>query len=292
MIKSMTGYSRGSGTSGTIKISIELKSVNNRYLDCSIKIPRIYIAAEEKLKALVQKYVERGKVDVFVTIDASEAASVTIKVNHPAAEAYLNALAETSEKYEIPNKINALDLMRFPDIIMVEKGEADTEALFADLAITLEAALKDFNKMRILEGERLVDDINRRLDEIERLTALIEEQSPKSVEEYRNKLLTKMTDVLQNTNIDESRILLEAAIFADKVAVNEEIVRLKSHVKQLRTLLLSKEPVGRKIDFLVQELNREGNTIGSKGNDISITGFVIDLKSEIEKIREQAQNIE
>ena len=292
MIKSMTGYSRGSGASGTIKISLELKSVNNRYLDCSIKIPRIYIAAEEKLKALVQKYVERGKVDVFVTIDTSASSEATIRVNTPVIEAYLNALSETAEKYSLPNKPNAIDLMKFPDAIMVEKGEEDTEALFADLAATLEAALKDFNKMRLLEGERLFDDISGRLDEIERLTGMIEAQSPKSVEEYRNKLLAKMTEVLQNTNIDESRILLEAAIFADKVAVNEEIVRLKSHVKQLRTLLLSKEPVGRKIDFLVQELNREANTIGSKGNDISITGFVIDLKSEIEKIREQAQNIE
>ena len=292
MIRSMTGYSRGSGESGRIKISLELKSVNSRYLDCSIKISRMYIAAEEKLKALVQKYVVRGKVDVFVTIDASESADMTIKLNHPAVEAYMNALSETAEKYGLTNKLNALDVIRFPDIIMVEKGETDTEALFEDLTAILEEALKDFNNMRALEGERLVDDINRRLNEIERLTDIIEEQSPKSVEEYRNKLLAKMTEMLQNTNIDESRILMEAAIFADKVAVNEEIVRLKSHVKQLRTLLLSEESVGRKIDFLVQELNREANTIGSKGNDVSVTGLVIDLKSEIEKIREQAQNIE
>lgn len=292
MVKSMTGYGCAKGESGKIGISIELRSVNNRFLDCSIRIPRVYTAIEDALKALVQKHISRGKVDVFVTLDTSAADDVVIEVNQPVAASYMKALEELSKLYGVKNDVTALSLSRFQDVLRIEKSEADTDALSADLCNVLEEALCGYDTMRATEGEKLYNDISSRLDEIERLTALAEERSPVTVKAYREKHYNRMREVLQNTDFDENRILLEAAVFADKVAVNEEIVRLRSHVAQLREMLLADEPVGRKIDFLIQELNREANTLGSKGNDSEMARIVIDLKAEIEKIREQVQNIE
>ena len=292
MIKSMTGYGGAKGASGKLEISIEIKSVNNRYLDCSIKQPRVFSAFEESLKSAVQKHISRGKVDVYVTVDSSKADDVAIKVNRPLAEAYLAALKTLSDEYGLKGIVGAMELTRFPDVLAAEKREADPEQLCEDICAILEQALRGFNEMRAREGDKLLCDITERLDEIERLTALIEEISPRSVAEYRKKLETRMQEVLQNTEIDEQRILMEAAIFSDRVAINEETVRLRSHIGQLREMLVNREPVGRKIDFLVQEFNREANTIGSKGNDAEMSRVIVDMKAEIEKIREQAQNIE
>jgi uncharacterized protein (TIGR00255 family) len=230
--------------------------------------------------------------DIYVTIDASKADDVCISVNRPLAEAYVAALNQLSDEYAVRNDVTAVTLARFPDVLMVEKKETDTEALKRDLCQVLECALQDFDAMRAREGEKLYADITARLDEIERLTDKAEERSPKTVADYRAKLERRMMDVLQNTELDESRILMEAALFADRVAINEEIVRLRSHICQLRDMLTSSEAVGRKIDFLIQELNRETNTIGSKGNDTEMAQIVVDLKAEIEKIREQIQNVE
>lgn len=292
MVKSMTGYGCAKGESGKIGISIELRSVNNRFLDCNIRIPRVYTAVEDALKAIVQKHISRGKVDVYVTLDTSKADDVIIEVNQPVAASYMKAVEELSKLYGVKNDITAMSLSRFQDVLRIEKAETNTDELSKDLCSILEEALCGYDKMREIEGEKLYDDITCRLNEIERLTALAEERSPVTVKVYHDKLKARITEVLQNTDIDENRILLEAAIFADKVAVNEEIVRLRSHVSQLRDMLLSDEPVGRKIDFLIQELNREANTLGSKGNDSEMARIVIDLKAEIEKIREQVQNIE
>jgi len=292
MIKSMTGYGGAKGASGKLEITVEVKSVNNRYLDCNIKLPRVFNAIEETMKAKVQGVISRGKVDVYISIDSSNADEIEIKINRPLVEAYVTALRTIAAENELSGDIRVSDLTRFPDLLQAEKREVDSEKIAADVSAILEAALADFNEMRKREGEKHNRDISARLDEIERLTALLEEQSPKSVEEYKKKLEARMQEVLQTTNIDESRILTEAAIFADRVSINEETVRLRSHISQLKELISSSEPVGRKMDFLVQEFNREANTIGSKGNDTGMSKIIVDLKSEIEKIREQAQNIE
>lgn len=292
MVKSMTGYGSAKGVSSAIEIAIELKSVNNRYLDCNIRMPRVYSAIEETLKASVTRSISRGKVDVFINVDSSKADNVTVRINKPVADAYMTVLRTLSDEYGLTSGVSAIEFARFPDVLQLEKSETDSDALANDICAVLEEALGEFDKMRTREGENLASDITQRLNEIERLTKKAEESSPKSVSEYRAKLEAKMAEVLQNKEIDASRILMEAAIFADRVAINEETVRLKSHIEQLRSMLQSREPVGRKLDFMIQELNREANTIGSKGNDVEMARIVVDLKAEIEKIREQAQNIE
>jgi len=292
MIKSMTGYGGAKGASGKIDITVEIKSVNNRYHDCTIKIPRVFISFEESLKSVIQGHISRGKVDVFVTVDSSKADDVEIRLNRPLAEAYLSTLRAMTSEYGLGGGLSAIDLARFPDVLQAEKREADAEQLCADITAVLEDALTGFDEMRAREGEKLYHDILSRLDAIEKLTVMAEEISPRSVAEYRKKLEARMQEILQAAGIDEARILTEAAIFADRVSINEETVRLRSHIAQLRDMLQSGEPVGRKIDFLVQEFNREANTIGSKGNDAELSRLVVDLKAEIEKIREQAQNIE
>jgi len=292
MIKSMTGYGAAKGTSGKLEIAVEVKSVNNRYLDSTIKLPRVFNSIEETLKAIVTGAISRGKVDVYVSIDSSKADNVDIKINMPLVKAYVAAMRTIAWENELNNDIRVADLTRFPDIMQAEKREIDSEELCADVASVLRDALADLNNMRIREGETLCRDIAARLDEIDRLTSAAEELSPRSIEEYRKKLEARMKEVLQGTNIDEARILTEAALFADRVAISEETVRLKSHIAQLREMIQSDEPVGRKIDFLVQEFNREANTIGSKSNDTGMSKVIVDLKAEIEKIREQAQNIE
>ena len=292
MIKSMTGYGSASGVSGKLEISIEIKSVNNRFLDCSVKMPRVYYPLEETLKSIVQSRISRGKVDVYITIDSSAADNIEIKINRPLADAYINALKGLAASHNLSDNINVVDIAKFPEILLVEKQETDFEQLSADLRVITGEALDSFNDMRMREGSRLSSDIIARIDEIERLTALVEDASPRSVAEYRSKLEARMQDVLQTADLDKSRILTEAALFAERTAINEETVRLRSHMSQLRDMLGSSEPVGRKMDFLVQEFNREANTIGSKGNDAEMAKIVVDMKSEIEKIREQAQNVE
>lgn len=292
MVKSMTGYGRARETLDHRDITVEIRSVNNRYLDCNIKLPRIYSFAEDAVKQRVQKAVSRGKVDIYFTIDATAADTAVVTVNQGLAAGYLKALNELKDSFGLEETITASTLARFPDVLTVTKADEDLETVKADLCQVLEEALEAYNAMRAVEGQKLAEDIGGRLDTIEALTAKVEERSPQTVAEYRQKLEARMQEVLNSTTIDESRILTEAAIFADKVAVDEETVRLRSHVSQLRTMLESDEPMGRKMDFLIQEVNRESNTIGSKCNDLSIAQVAVNLKAEVEKIREQVQNIE
>ena len=293
MIKSMTGYGRARPELHKRDITVEVRSVNNRYLDCAVKMPRIYAFAEDAVKQCVQKAVSRGKVDVFITVDASAADVAKVAVNRELAAQYaaaLNALAEVCGPTAY--KITPDQLARFPDVLTVTKADEDLETVSEDLCAVLEEALAAFNAMRATEGGKLAEDIRNRLDNILSYTGQVEQRSPETVAEYRRKLTAKMQEVLQSTTVDEQRILTEAAIYADKVAVDEETVRLRSHVSQLRTMLESDEPMGRKMDFLIQEVNRESNTIGSKCGDVEIAQVVVGLKAEVEKMREQVQKVE
>lgn len=292
MVKSMTGYGRARQERNGRNITVEVRSVNNRYLDCTVKMPRAYIFAEDAMKALVQMYISRGKVDVFVTVDAVTADQTVVQVNEPLARSYYQALSRLREMFSLEDELSASTLARFPDVLAVTKAEEDLEMISADICAVLEEALTAHRQMRSVEGEKLFSDIAGRADTIESVVAKVEERSPQTVSEYRARLEAKMREVLQSTTIDESRILTEAAIFADKIAVDEETVRLRSHLSQLRTMLSGDEPVGRKLDFLIQEVNRECNTIGSKCNDLTIARDVVNMKAEVEKIREQVQNIE
>ena len=292
MIRSMTGYGSAKGSCRGMELSVELKSVNNRYLDCAVRLPRGFLFAEEAVKSRVQAHISRGKVDVFVSIDAAGADDVLVRVNESLAAGYVSAIRQLSETFSLESSLSALALGRMPDVLTVEKQDADAETVTAAISETVERALLAYDEMRAREGAKLRDDISSRLDTIESYVAEIERRSPETVREYRERLYRKMTEVLQNTALDEQRILLEAGIFADKVAVDEETVRLRSHLAQMRGMLAEGSPIGRKMDFLVQEFNRESNTIGSKCSDSAITKIVIELKSEIEKIREQIQNIE
>ena len=294
MIRSMTGYGRGEIQREGLTLTVELRAVNNRYLDCTVKMPRAYLFAEDAMKKRVQEKVNRGKVDVFVSMAQAAGDDQKVTVNEPLAKEYIEALKtlwQLGEGY-LKDENYTTAVARFPDVLTVEKKEEDPEAVKEQLLETLDLALADFNAMREREGQRLREDILGRGETIRSLVARVEEQSPQTVAAYRERLEAKIKETLQNTQIDESRILTEAAIFADKVAVDEETVRLRSHLDQLAELLGSDGGVGRKLDFLIQEFNREANTIGSKCSDIAITKVVVDMKAEIEKIREQAQNIE
>ena len=279
MVKSMTGYGRARQERNGRSITVEVRSVNNRYLDCTVKMPRAYIFAEDAMKALVQKSISRGKVDVFVTMDAVEADQTVVQVNEALARSYYEALSRLQEMFVLSNDLSPVALAKFPDVLTVTKAEEDLEMISADICAVLEEALAAHRQMRSVEGEKLCEDIAGRADTIEAVVAKVEERSPQTVAEYRARLEAKMREVLQSTTIDESRILTEAAIFAD-------------HLAQLRTMLAGEEPVGRKLDFLIQEVNRECNTIGSKCNDLTIARDVVNMKAEVEKIREQVQNIE
>ena len=293
MIKSMTGYGRARQMLHKRDITVEVRSVNNRYLDCTVKMPRMYTFAEDAIKGCVQKAISRGKVDVFITVDASAADVAKVTVNRELAAGYVSALRELAEVCGSENfQVGPETLSRFPDVLTVTKADEDLESVSADLCAVLEEALAAYNTMRAVEGAKLAEDIGNRLTAIETYTGQVEERSPQTVAEYRAKLTARMQEVLQSTTIDAQRILTEAAIYADKVAVDEETVRLRSHVAQLRTMLLSDEPMGRKMDFLIQEVKRESNTIGSKCNDVAIAQVVVNLKAEVEKMREQVQNIE
>ena len=292
MIKSMTGYGNAKAVREGLELTIELKSVNNRFLDTSVRMPRAYMFAEEAVKAAVQRHISRGKVDVFVTIDSSQADDVVVKVNEPLLKGYLEAITHASEAFGLPNDATALSLCRMPDVLSVEKKEVNQEAMAQAIQDVMEQALTEYDAMRATEGEKLREDIASRVETIERMVGMVEEESPKTVADYTARLEQKMRDVLEGANIDENRILAEAALFADKVAVDEETVRLRSHISQMKEMIASDGPVGRKLDFLVQEMNRETNTIGSKCQRAAIAHVVVDIKAEIEKIREQIQNIE
>ena len=292
MVKSMTGYGRAREMRNGRDITVEVRSVNNRYLDCTVKMPRAYIFAEDRMKARVQQAISRGKVDVFVTIDASAADEAVVAVNEPLARGYYEALTRLKTMFSLPGEVTPEVLAKFPDVLAVTKAEEDVEAIAADICAVLDDALAAYNDMRAVEGEKLAADVAGRVTTIETVVSKVEERSPQTVAAYRQRLEAKMQEVLQSTTIDESRILTEAAIFADKIAVDEETVRLRSHIAQLRAMLASDEPVGRKLDFLIQEVNRECNTIGSKCSDLTIAQDVVNMKAEVEKIREQVQNME
>ena len=292
MIKSMTGYGRAREVLNKRDITVEVRSVNNRYLDCTVKMPRMYAFAEDTVKQHVQKAISRGKVDVFIIVDASAADVAKVTVNREVAAQYAAALHELAEVCGTESHVTPETLSRFPDVLTVTKADEDLETVSADLCVVLDKALAAYNEMRAVEGAKLAEDIGNRLVFIENYTSQVEERSPQTVAEYRAKLTARMQEVLQSTTIDQQRILTEAAIYADKVAVDEETVRLRSHVAQLRTMLTSDEPMGRKMDFLIQEVNRESNTIGSKCNDVAIAQVVVGLKAEVEKMREQVQNVE
>ena len=292
MVKSMTGYGRARETLNGRDITVEVRSVNNRYLDCTVKVPRTYIFVEDAVKARVQKAVSRGKVDVFITIDATAADETVVAVNEPLAQGYYEALTKLKDMFSLEGELSAAVLAKFPDVLTVTKAEEDLESVSSDICAVLDEALNAYNAMRTVEGGKLSEDIAGRAATIETVVGKVEERSPRTVAAYREKLTARMQEVLQSTAIDESRILTEAAIFADKIAVDEETVRLRSHIAQLRTMLESDQPIGRKLDFLIQEVNRECNTIGSKCNDLTIAQDVVNMKAEVEKIREQVQNIE
>lgn len=292
MIKSMTGYGSAKGAAEDLEITVEVKSVNNRYLDTSVRMPRSFLFAEDAVKSAVQRHISRGKVDMFVSVDASAADNMTVKINEPLLRGYLEAIRHISDSYDLENDLTAVSVSRFPDILTVEKKDLDADSISAGITAVAEKALDDFDAMRLREGEKLCSDVLSRLETIEALVSTVEREAPKTVEEYRNRLREKMAELLGAAGIDENRILSEAAVFADHIAVDEETVRLRSHISQLRTMLSGRSPIGRKIDFLIQEFNREANTIGSKCQNSDIAHVVVDLKSEIEKIREQIQNIE
>ena len=292
MIKSMTGYGRAQGSFSGGEILVEIKSVNNRYLDCGVKLPRVYAFAEEAIKGLVQHTISRGKVDVFINISSAGAQNVRITLNAPVVEGYLAALRQIAGDYDVRDDISVSALARFNDVFLVEKQEEDEKEVQEALCAVVSEALAAFDAMRTAEGEALKQDLLQKSQEILELVSKVEARSPVTVAAYRERLMGKMREVLENTAIDEARIIQEAAIYADKVAVDEETVRLRSHVEQLRTMLREGGVIGRKLDFLMQEMNREANTIGSKGNDVEQARNVVDIKSCLEKIREQIQNIE
>lgn len=292
MVKSMTGYGRCEETVGGRHITVELKSVNHKYFEFSPRVTRGYGFLEDKLKSYVQSRVARGKIDLFLSIETLEDADVVVSVNHSLAAGYIAALREITERYKLPDTVTVNSLSRYSDIFSVHKAPEDEEAIWAAVQPVAEKAVDAFIAMRETEGRRLYEDVMARAAVILELVGKIEARSPETVKAYRERLEMKLREVLSDTAIDEQRILTEAAIFADKVAVDEETVRLRSHFEQLKSLLGAEEPSGRKMDFLVQEMNRETNTIGSKASDSQIAYMVVDIKAEIEKIREQIQNIE
>ncbi len=289
---SMTGYGSAKGSVEGQEITVELKSVNNRYLDCSVRLPRNFLFAEDTVKQAVSAGVSRGKVDVFVSAQASQDSGTVVSVNEELARGYRDAVARIAETLGLESGLNAFSLARFPDVLTVERRELDKDKAAAALSKITAKAVEEFNAMREREGERLRRDMLGKLETIEGLVSVVEERSPQTVKEYRERLEARLRDILADRSLDEQRVITEAAIFADRTAVDEETVRLRSHIAQFRTMLEEGSPIGRKMDFLVQEFNRESNTIGSKCSDASLAKVVVDLKSEIEKIREQLQNVE
>ena len=288
----MTGYGRAVETVNGREFTVEIRSVNNRYLDCSVKLPRIISFAEDAVKQLVKTMVSRGKVDVFISVSSEAADDVQVSLNRPVLEGYLNAMRLMAQEYGVRDDISVTSLARMPEVLLVEKPQMDEQQLQADLLGVVSTALQAYDAMRVREGAALEADLRGRAATILELVSKVEQASPQTVNDYRARLENKLREVLENTAIDESRILTEAAIFADKVAVDEETVRLRSHLEQMDQMLSGSGGVGRKLDFLLQEMNREANTTGSKCSDVRIARIVVDIKAELEKIREQTQNIE
>ena len=292
VVKSMTGYGRAVETVNGREFTVELRSVNNRYLDCNVKLPRMLSFAEDAVKQAVKNTISRGKVDVFITVHAEGAADVKVTLNTAMVEGYLAAMKQMVDNYGVQNDISVSAISRMPEVFTVEKPEVDEEQLLADLMGVVEKALESYDAMRTVEGRALENDLRSRGNAILELVAQVETGNGQTVIDYRTRLYNKLKEVLANTAIEESRILTEAAIFADKVCVDEETVRLRSHLEQMNTMLTAGGAVGRKLDFLLQEMNRESNTIGSKCTDVKLARIVVDIKAELEKIREQTQNIE
>ena len=292
MIKSMTGYGRAVETVNGREFTVEVRSVNNRYLDCTVKLPRSLNFAEEAVKQAVKASISRGKVDVYISVHAENGVEAKVTLNTGVVEGYLAAMEQMAANYPVRNDISVSLLSRMPEVFTVDKPEVDEEQLLADLMSVVKNALAGYDAMRCTEGKALENDLRSRGNTILDFVAQVEQGNAQTVIDYRTRLENKIREVLENTNIDESRILTEAAIFADKVAVDEETVRLRSHLEQMNTMLTTGGAVGRKLDFLLQEMNRETNTIGSKCTDVNLARIVVDIKAELEKIREQTQNIE
>ncbi|MDO4845845.1 MAG: YicC/YloC family endoribonuclease [Oscillospiraceae bacterium] len=284
-MKSMTGYGSATEILGGREITAEIRSVNSRYLDCSVKLPRAFSFAEDPAKQLVKRHITRGKADVYITVNTPEGTDALVSVNRPVLEGYLAAMRSIAEEYGVRDDVTVSTLARMPDVFTIDK-------LQKDILAVLENALTRFDQMREQEGTALAADLRAKAEGFCKLVERVEERTPETLAAYRRRLTEKLQEVLGDTNIDESRILTEAAIYADKIAVDEETVRLRSHLKQLEQMLAAQEPIGRKLDFLLQEMNRETNTIGSKGNDLEQAKTVVEMKAELEKIREQIQNIE
>lgn len=292
MIKSMTGFGRSEIVKGNRKISVEIKSVNHRYLEAGIKMPKKLNVFESRMRDLLKKYATRGKIDIFINYEDDLENQVNLKFNQNIADEYMAIFNNMSEKYNLKNDMTVGGLARFPEVITMDEVQEDEEELWHFIEEAMKAALEQFVNTRILEGENLKKDLLGKLDHMEELVAFVEKRSPEIMKEYRSKLESKVKELLGDTTIDESRIATEVIIYADKICVDEETVRLRSHIEHARKCLNEDGGIGRKMDFIAQEMNREANTTLSKANDIEISNAAIDLKTEIEKVREQIQNIE
>lgn len=292
MIKSMTGYGKSEQTIDSLNVTVEIKSVNHRYFEFSARVPREYGFLEEKLKKYCNSLITRGKVECYVSVEDLEEREMEVNVNETLAAGYVKALKELSERFGLKDDISAVTLSRYPDVITLHKASEDEERIWNAVKTVAETAVSKFIEMRETEGSKLRGDILSRADYIIECVEFIEGRSPETVREYNEKLKQRMKELFGDAAVDEQRLLNEAAIYADKIAVDEETVRLRSHISQLRDFMNSSEAIGRKLDFLVQEINREANTIGSKAQDVDIAKKVIAIKAEVEKIREQVQNIE
>lgn len=292
MLKSMTGYGRAALSELDCEFTLEVRAVNHRYLDVNVRTPRIMSFAEDTIKSVMAKRLSRGKIDAFLTVDTRGADVVKISLNKSVAQSYYNALLEMKKEFGLLGEPNITTLARMPDIFTTEREQLDAEAVTEVITRLVNAAVDELELMRAREGERLCASIFESIAQIEIIADKIEERTPVVVTEYRTRLETRLRDILDNITVDETRLLTEVAIFADKIANNEELVRLRSHLAELKALLNHNTAQGRKVDFLIQELNREANTVGSKGNDATLSRIVVDLKAEIEKIREQVQNLE
>lgn len=292
MIKSMTGFGRSEIVKGNRKISVEIKSVNHRYLEAGIKMPKKLNVFESRMRDLLKKYATRGKIDIFINYEDDSESQVNLKFNQNIADEYMAIFNNMSEKYNLKNDMTVGGLARFPEVITMDEVQEDEEELWHFIEEAMKAALEQFVNTRILEGENLKEDLLGKLDHMEELVAFVEKRSPEIMKEYRSKLESKVKELLGDTIIDESRIATEVIIYADKICVDEETVRLRSHIEHARKCLNEDGGIGRKMDFIAQEMNREANTTLSKANDIEISNAAIDLKTEIEKVREQIQNIE
>lgn len=292
MIKSMTGFGRSEIVKGNRKISVEIKSVNHRYLEAGIKMPKKLNVFESRMRDLLKKYATRGKIDIFINYEDDSESQVNLKFNQNIADEYMAIFNNMSEKYNLKNDMTVGGLARFPEVITMDEVQEDEEELWHFIEEAMKAALEQFVNTRILEGENLKKDLLGKLEHMEELVAFVEKRSPEIMKEYRSKLESKVKELLGDTTIDESRIATEVIIYADKICVDEETVRLRSHIEHARKCLNEDGGIGRKMDFIAQEMNREANTTLSKANDIEISNAAIDLKTEIERVREQIQNIE